>query len=116
MRPFLVSAGAVATLWGGFLDGLADAAIPANEHEMGKALAAFVLLLLPVVVQWGFKRLLLWCRSRFGAPEVEALEVLRGLAQEEVAHALAGHVPPFQLIPNVQPPVPNLDAPDTASV
>ena len=115
LKPLLLSAGAVATLWGGFLDGLADASIPANGHEMGKALAAFVLLLLPVLVQWGFKRLLLWGRSRFGPPEAEALEVLRDLVQQEVAHAQAGHAP-FQLSPNVQSSIPSLDGASSAPV
>lgn len=116
LTPFLASAGAIATLWGGFLDGLADASIPANEHEMGKSLAAFVLLLLPVVVQWAFKRLLTWGRAKFGVPETEALEALRDMIQSEVAHAQAGHLAPSPSQNVLQPSIPPLDGPSPASV
>ncbi|MGI4872018.1 MAG: hypothetical protein ACRYFX_12675 [Janthinobacterium lividum] len=115
LKPLLLSAGAIATLWGGFIDGLADAAIPANEHEMGKALAAFVLMLAPVGIQWAFKRLLTWGRTRFGPPEVEAIEVLRDMIQSEVAHAQAGHLAP-STSSNVQPSIPSLDGPSPASL
>lgn len=120
VKPLLLSAGAIATLWGGFIDGLADASIPANEHEIGKALAAFVLMLAPVLIQWAFKRLVLWGRARwaarFGPPEVEALEVVRDWIQQEVAHAQAGHVAPSPSQNVLQSSIPSLDGPDPAAV
>jgi hypothetical protein len=116
VKPLLLSAGAIATLWGGFLDGLADASIPANEHEMGKSLAAFVLLLLPVIVQWAFKRLLAWARCRFGPPELEGLEALRDLVQQEVAHAQLGHLAPQNSSNDFQPSIPSLDGSHATSV
>jgi len=102
--PFLLTAlGVSGTFWGGFQEVLSKAAIPTTPGELGAALASLVLVLLPVAVQYAFKKCLAPPTSQ------EAVELFnQALAAAKAAHAQ--HVADEESHHNhVQPSVPSLD-------